>query len=161
MFQGFTLVETAVTAGIISGAMVAVLGLFSASIGAARLVKDQTAAGVLLRQLVAESAAVPLTGPPAPITILYDSSLRPVESTENGANLTTDYEAGCNNPSATAIARITWSLGGPTGSAFSPGQPGAALIPTPQYLLEIRVETPASAPAQNRKVLRYVTLASP
>ena len=147
---GFSLAESIISIGIASSVLLAVVGLLAGSLGGARDTKTETVAGMVARRLMAE-ARHDVNANPAVATgevtnlLLLDDAMQPLATSRAGGLSEGDYETGSADPRAVYVAR----------SARMPSvrQPG-------MLDLEIRVETPASAPRGQRKVFRYVSLLS-
>ena len=147
---GFSLAESIISIGIASSVLLAVVALLAGSLGGARDTKTETVAGMVARRLMAEARHdVNVSGMVAAgeVTnlLLLDDAMQPVATSRTGALSEGDYERGSADPRAVYVAR----------SARVPSvrQPG-------MLDLEIRVETPASAPRGQRKVFRYASLLS-
>lgn len=141
--QGFTLVETTVTAGIISTALLAVLGLFSASMTTSRQTREMTGANLLARRLALEVTQADLMRGNNQVVAVFDESLKLVASSVGNGNVIAWYERGAVVREARYIASIERE------------RPPAGVIGASEIV--ISVESPASAPAENRKAHRYVT----
>ena len=140
---GFTLVESVVSAGIISSALLTVLGLLSSSMTTARDTRHQAAANILAEQLanrIIHTAAAPAGGE---VVEIYDLSLNRVDSGTSEAL----YSTGTNMPQAMFLCRAILDEDSPL-----------ALTTTGRRLI-VTVEHPASAPAGNRQIHRYVSRA--
>jgi len=140
--SGFTLVEAAVSAGIISSGLLAVLGLLSASLTTARDTKHQGAANLLADQMA--NRVIHASAPPTrdQTVEIYDLSLRRLD---NG-NADDEYARGSSDPAAVFICRASIDADTPR----SP-ETGRRLV--------ITVEYPASATEGNRQTHRYVSRA--
>ncbi len=141
--RGFTLVETTVTAGIISTALLAVLGLFSASMTSSRETREMTGANLLARRLALEVTQADLLGGKERVVAVFDESMKLVASSLVDANVSSWYDIGANARGARFIASIK----------RTPPRPGVVAAAE----IVISVESPANAPAGNRKTHRYVT----
>lgn len=155
---GFTLAECMLSVAITATSLLTVLGLLTGTLDAARESKDETVAGVLLRQLAGEvrdpDTAAPPAAPPAaaasggeaaqPLILLVDDSMKVLQhSRYDGPEVAEAYRSGSLTFAAAAFARVD--------RLSDPQDP----------LLDrviIRVESPASAPEGNRKVRRYALL---
>lgn len=144
--NGFTLVETTVSAGIISTALIALLGLFSASMSASRDTRDMVGANLLARRLAAEAARTDLLQSRDVVVAAFDDSLKLLDSSSTNGQVEGWYGAGVPRADATLIARVERI------------RPAAGVLAAPQ--LVISVETPAGAPEGRRKIHRYVTQAA-
>jgi Tfp pilus assembly protein PilV len=141
--QGFTLVETTVTAGIISTALLAVLGLFSASMTTSRETREMTGANLLARRLNLEVMQADLMKNRNEVVAVFDESLRLVASSLENQNVNGWYQAGASIKEASYVVKVTREV------------PPASVIAASEIV--ISVESPAVAPAGNRKAHRYVT----
>lgn len=157
---GFTLAECMLSVAITATSLLTVLGLLTGTLDVARESKDETAAGVLLRQLAGEvresDPAASLPAPPAaaasgeeaaqPLIVLVDETMKVLQhSRYDGPAVAEAYRSGSPTFAASAFARVD--------RLADPQDP----------LLDriiIRVESPASAPEGNRKVRRYALLSS-
>lgn len=141
--QGFTLVETTVTAGIISTALLAVLGLFSASMTTSRQTREMTGANLLARRLALEVTQAELMKDKTEVVAVFDESLALIASSVNDGNVSSWYNIGASAQEASYIAKIDRRV------------PPAGVIAAAEIV--ISVESPAAAPAETRKAHRYVT----
>lgn len=155
---GFTLAECMLSVAITATSLLTVLGLLTGTLDVARESKDETAAGVLLRQLAGEireldSAATPTVPPTAavsgeqaaqPLIVLVDESMKVLQHSRfDGQGVVENYRDGSPLFTAAAFARVDrWA------------DPLDPLLDR----VVIRVESPASAPEGNRKVRRYALL---
>lgn len=144
--KGFTLVETTVSAGIISTALIAVLGLFSASMSTSRDTRDMVGANLLARRMAAEATRADLMQNREVVVAAFDQALNLLETSAAHAEVEGWYEAGAPVARAALIVRMERI------------QPETGIIAAPR--LVISVESPASAPAGRRKTHRYVTQAA-
>ncbi len=146
--QGFSLVECMLSVAITVTSLLAVIGLLMGSLGAARVSKQETTSGMLVRQLAGEirDVAPPTTpdGVQQPLILLVDETLKILEhSSVNGSKLKETYMTGSPKTSAAFFARID--------------RVADAENPVMDRIV-IRVESPASAPAANREVHKYAVL---
>lgn len=165
--QGFTLTETLLSATLVAGALLTVVGLFSTSLGISRTSSKTTAASLLakrvgedLRSQLESSASSLATipnltltsgenNPPLPVA-LFSSDLTPIDLASAGAataELTTaqdEYINGFNKLEASHLA--TWFI------------KDREDIATGCKLLVVTIESPAANPAKLRKVWHYATL---
>lgn len=143
--RAFSLAETLLAIAVASSAALAVIGLLAGALNTALDCRRQTAAGLLAQRLAnawqADSSS--------PEILLVDQALQPLLSRREQVEAAeAAYANGSPLPAAAHFARIDQLP-----PAADP-QPGAAR-------LRIRVESPASAPAGQRRVHTYVTLALP
>lgn len=140
--RAFSLAETLLALAVASSALVAVIGLLAGALNTALDCRRQTAAGLLAQRLATQ-------WPEASEILLVDQALQPLLSKrENTGEVEAAYTEGSALPAAAHFARVDRL---PPSAA---SQPGAAR-------LQIRIESPASAPAGRRHVQTYVTLAQP
>lgn len=144
-FRGFSLAETLLALAVASSAVMGVIGLLAGTLNTALECRRQTAAGLLAQRLAATWQA----DSTSPEILLVDQALQPLLSRhENAAATETAYAQGTLLPSAAHFARMDL-LPAKTDKEISAAR------------LWIRIETPASAPANRRHVQSYVTLALP
>jgi len=141
--RGFTLVETTVTAGIISTALLAVLGLFSASMTTSRETREMTGANLLARRLSLEVTQADVLGDNNRVVAVFDESMKLVASSLIDGNVASWYNTGAAARNARFIVSIDRT------------PPQLGVIAASEIV--ISVESPATAPAGNRKAHRYVT----
>lgn len=145
--RGFTLTESLLSVAITATALLSVIGLLIGALSEARDSRAMTISGMLVRQLAGEAREL-AEDPYAPreVIVLVDSALQVIDhSRENGTSLSGVYLMGSTDPTASSFARLVRE-----NDAENP-------------LLErvvITVETPASAPADQRRVFHYATVAS-
>lgn len=153
---GFSLVETLLAMGITSTALLTVLGLLSTTLGGARDSRNETAAGILARRIVAEAKALPaITGEASadiqPEYLLVDSSMQPLLTTrQDAAQAAAAYKNGSPLLEASYIAQLRRI------PLQDPADPVNEVPGISRYI--ITVESPANAPQGRRRVHRYVTL---
>lgn len=145
--SGFTLTESLLSVAITATALLSVIGLLIGALSEARDSRAMTISGMLVRQLAGEAREL-AADPNAPleVIVLVDSALQVIgHSRENGSSLSGEYRSGSANPTASSFARMV--------RENDSGNP----------LLErivITVESPASAPADQRRVFHYATVAA-
>ena len=143
--RAFSLAETLLALAVAATALVAVIGLLAGTLRTSLECRHQTAAGLLAQRLAEEFQAVAR----APEILLVNHSLQPLLSRSDHAETAeTVYLAGSPLPAAAYFARID----------ILPAKDGEA---TSAPRLLIRIESPAAAPAPQRHVQSYVTLAMP
>lgn len=147
--RGFTLTECLLSVTITATALLSVIGLLVGALGSARDSRLQTASGMLVRQLAGEARELMQMQPetaPREVIVLLDHAMQVLgHSRDSGGSLDSEYRAGSSHPLAASFGRLVR-----TEDAADP-------------LLErvlITVETPASAPADQRKVFHYATCAA-
>jgi len=101
---------------------------------------------MLVRQLAGEARELTREpDSPKEVIVLVDSALQVIgHSRKEGDNLSEEYSSGSSNPAAASFARLVRE------------------DDTSNPLLErvtITIETPASAPVQQRRVFHYATVA--
>ena len=138
--KGFTLVEAVVSAGIISSALLAVLGLLSASLSTARDTKHQAAANILAEQMA--NRVIHAVDPPVggELIEIYDLSLRRID-VESGTGI---FGRGSKDPAAIFMCRA-W-IDDDTDRSRTTGK-----------RLSVTIEYPATATEGNRHTHRYVS----
>ncbi len=144
---GFSLAECLLSVAITATALLAVIGMLIGALGEARDSRTMTVSGMLVRQLAGEARELMQeANSPREVIVLVDSALQVIgHSRSIGDSVGSDYKSGTANPSAFSFARLQRN--------DDPTNP----------LLErimITVETPASAPVDQRKVFHYATVAS-
>ena len=144
---GFSLAECLLSVAITATALLAVIGMLIGALGEARDSRTMTVSGMLVRQLAGEARELMQeTDSPREVIVLVDSALQVIgHSRSIGDSVGSDYKSGTANPNAFSFARLE--------RKDDPVNP----------LLErvmITVETPASAPADQRKVFHYATVAA-
>ncbi len=148
--SGFSLVESILSVGIASSALLAVIGLLAGTLGGARETRNETVAGMLARQMLAEARdeVQRSTAPVLPqvSVLLVDSAMQPVAHSRTDGGVTGTFKSGSPNLRAAYFARSE--------VVQSVKQPG-------MLEAQITVEAPASAPEGKRHVHRYVSLISP
>ena len=145
--KGFTLTECLLSVAITSTALLSVIGLLLGALGEARDSRSMTASGMLVRQLAGEAREL-TQDPNAPreVIVLVDSALQVIgHSRRSDGGLSSEYRAGSSDPNAASFARLQRQNDGAN--------------PLLERVL-ITVETPASAPANERRVFQYATVAS-
>lgn len=147
--RGFGLAECILSVAITATSLLAVVGMLSGTLSAARQSREETIAGVMLRQLVGEMKDLPQSPKPGvkpqPVVVLMDEALQILEHSRypGGAGILETYKSGSSNPAASAFAWIE-------------------RIPDPQDTMMdrviIRIESPAAAPATARTIRQYAAL---
>jgi type II secretory pathway pseudopilin PulG len=148
--KGFSLAECMLSVAITGSTLLAVIGLLAGGVGGARDAKTETIAGILSRRMTAEAKydmkATPLPALPLARYFLWDEAMQTLETSRTVGGLEGEYQGGSSRVGASLIGKSQISL--------SPNLPGV-------FHLEITIESPAAAPAGQRKVHRYETLVSP
>ncbi|MBB5038354.1 hypothetical protein [Prosthecobacter dejongeii] len=146
--MGFSLVECILSVAITVTSLLTVIGMLMGTLGVASDSKQETTTGVLIRQLAGEiKDMTPPAKPedePEPLIVLVDETMKILEHSRfNNSNVKESYNTGSQLASAASFARID-------------------RVPDPENTLMdrivIRVESPASAPAENRQVRKYAAL---
>jgi type II secretory pathway pseudopilin PulG len=145
--DGFTLTESLLSVAITATALLSVIGLLIGALSEARDSRAMTIAGMLVRQLAGEAREL-AADPAAPleVIVLVDSALQVMKhSRETGGGLNGEYQTGSSDPAASSFARMVREVD--------------VSNPLVERIM-ITVETPASAPAQQRRVFHYATVAA-
>jgi|GEM_PF-6462446 len=145
--HGFTLTECLLSVAITSTALLSVIGLLIGALGEAQDSRSMTSAGMLVRQLAGEARELNQDpNSPSEVIVLVDSALQVIGHSRNSSGgLSSEYRSGSSNPEAASFARLQ--------------RQNDVLNPLLERIL-ITVETPASAPADQRRVFQYATVAS-
>jgi hypothetical protein len=147
---GFSLAECMLSVAITGSTLLAVIGLLAGGVGGARDAKTETIAGILSRRMTDEAKedmkVRPLPVLPLARFFIWDEAMQTLETSRTASGLDGDFRSGSSKLGASLIGRSQISL--------SPDLPGV-------FHLEITIESPAAAPAGQRKVHRYETLISP
>lgn len=146
---GFGLAECMISIAISGSALLAVIGLLAGGLGSASDAKTETMAGMLSRRLVLEARQELAVGPilVLPLTryFVWDSAMQTMESSLKTGGGESEYKTGSSKLAAALVGRYQL-----TQSLELPGM----------LHVEILIETPAAAPAGQRKVHRYETIIS-
>ncbi len=145
--KGFTLAESLLSVAITATALLTVIGLLIGALSEARDSRTMTISGMLVRQLAGEARELS-SDPTAPreVIVLVDSALQVIGHSRDGAGgLASEYQSGSADPVASSFARMV--------------REDDANNPLLERVM-ITVETPASAPANQRRVFHYATVAS-
>ncbi len=148
--RGFTLTECLLSVTITATALLSVIGLLAGALGEARDSRLQTASGMMVRQLAGEARELMRVEPgstsPREVIVLLDGAMQMLgHSREASGNLNAEYRSGSSHPVAASFARLL--------------RVDDANDPMLERVL-ITMETPAAAPAHQRKVFHYATLAA-
>lgn len=146
---GFGLAECMISIAISGSALLAVIGLLAGGLGSATDAKTETMAGMLSRRLVLEARQELAVGPipVLPLTryFVWDTAMQTMESSLKTGGGASEYNTGSAKLKAALVGRYQL-----TQSLELPGM----------LRVEILIETPAAAPAGQRKVHRYETIIS-
>ncbi len=144
---GFSLAECLLAVSITATALLAVIGMLAGAMSSARDSRLQTTSGMLVRQLAGEARELFQEGAEAPadIVVMFDSAMQMMSHSRRDTEVHARYQNGCDEPTAATFVRLQ----------RAPDQDNPLLD-----RVLITVETPASAPAGQRKTLRYATLAA-
>jgi uncharacterized protein (TIGR02598 family) len=145
--KGFTLTECMLSVAITATGLLTVIGLLVGVLSESRDSRAMTISGMLVRQLAGEAREIMReNNPPREVILLVDNALQVIgHSRQSDGALNGAYSSGSLDPAASSFARLSRQ-----DDRDNP-------------LLEkitITVETPASAPAGQRRVFHYATLAA-
>ncbi len=143
--RGFSLAECLLAVSITATSLLGVIAMLAGAMSSARDSRMQTVSGMLVRQLAGEARELAREETTGDVVVLYDSAMQMMEHSRRDGSVRARYETGSSASEAATFVRLQRE-----NDRDNP-------------LLErvmITVETPAAAPAGERKVLRYATLAA-
>lgn len=146
--KGFTLTECLLSVTITATALLSVIGMLMGTLGGARDARAETVSGLLVRQLAGEARELAPPSEDEPqkeVIVLLDQAMQVIgHSRVNEGQLKARYDMGTSDQAAAVFASMR------------------RVRDEKDLLMDrilISVETPASAPVGQRKVLQYATLA--
>ncbi len=145
--SGFSLAECLLAVSITATSLLGVIAMLAGAMSSARDSRMQTVSGMLVRQLAGEVRELARDGAEAPrdLVVLYDSAMQMMGHSRRDGSVRARYQTGSDEPAAATFVRLQ--------------REDDRNDPLLERVM-ITVETPAAAPAGQRKVLRYATLAA-
>lgn len=146
---GFSLAECMMSIAISGSALLAVIGLLAGGLGNARDAKTETVAGILSRRMIEEAREELKSGTVTAQVLdryfVWDSAMQTLDSSLRTGGGEAEFKTGSAKVAAFMVGRYRL-----TRSLTNPGM----------MHVEMLIETPAAAPAGQRKVHRYESLIS-